>query len=139
MMLATPVRSSEWSSTTSTRERLTTADEAACGSAVAIVRPWNRERGRLPGEDDFHTRPRRSHERQRGADPLRALAHDGHSEPRCAAIARDPDAIVRHRQAEADAADGARVHDDAAGAAVADGVGERLLGDADDFGLDAGG
>src|SRR5436305_9981811 len=114
MMLATPVRSSAWSSTTSTRA---TAATTTRGSAImdCLLGARDRERRRLPGEHDLGAGPRRGHEGQRGADALGALAHAGHAEAAGAEVARHPAAVVGHRQAEADAADGSRAHHDAAG------------------------
>src|SRR5258706_3525957 len=139
MMLATPVRSSAWSSTTSTRAALgATSAAAARDSDIAIcrsLRPWYSKRRRLPGENDLGTGPRRGHERQRGPDALGALAHAGHAEAAVDAVAGDPAAIVGHRQAESDAAYGSRAHHDAAGVGMTDGVGQRLLRDADNLAL----
>src|SRR5690348_17536456 len=114
MMLATPVRNSEWSSTTSTRARgRSVLTDAACGSASAMARARNREGRRLPGEHDLGPRACRRDEGQLGADALGALAHAGHAEPIRPAIPRDAAPVVGHREPEADATDGAGAHGDA--------------------------
>src|SRR5438045_9607844 len=114
MMLATPVRSSEWSSTTRTRAGPGTTPAAAPrDSTIAIGRSlcsWYCKRRRLPGEHDLGAGPRRGHERQRGPDALGALAHAGHAEAAGAEVAGDPAAVVGHRQAEPDTANGSRPH-----------------------------
>src|SRR3954454_3110474 len=118
MMLATPVRSSEWSSTTRTRARPgvpSIAARAATGrdSAIAIgrlLRAGNGEGRRLPGEHDLGAGARRGHEGQRGADALGALAHAGHAEAAGPEVAGDAAAVVAHRQAESDAAHGSGAH-----------------------------
>src|SRR6185312_7018288 len=140
MMLATPVRSREWSSTTSTRAGPgTTPIAAPRDSTIAIgclLCSRDRERRRLPGEHDLGAGPRCGHEGQRGPDALGALAHAGHAETTAAEVAGDPAAVVGHRQAEADAADGPGTHHDAARVGMADGVGQRLLRDAEDLAFD---
>src|SRR4029450_8569081 len=105
------------------------------GSALGIGAPWDRERRRLPRKDDLRASPRRGDERQRRANVLGALAHAGHAEPGSAPVAGHAPPVVSHRQSEPDAADGAGVNDDAAGARMAGGVGQGLLGDADDLAL----
>src|SRR5258706_7757693 len=120
MMLATPVRSSEWSSTTRTRARArATAAGTTSASVVAIGGTRNRKRRRFPCQHDLGAGARRGHERQRRADALGALAHAGHAEAAVAAVAGDAAAIVGHRQQESDATDRARPHHDAAGARAA--------------------
>src|SRR5882762_10288994 len=105
MMLATPVRRSEWSSTTSTRAwRVSLACGVTRASAVDIARPRNRERGRLPGDHDFGTGSRGRDEGQRCPDPVGPFPHARHAEPGGDAIAGDAAPIVCDRQPEADAA-----------------------------------
>src|SRR5215208_5538979 len=138
MMLATPVRNREWSSTTSTRAWSAVAPAGVLWeSADGIVASRNGERRRLPCEDDFSTRSRGGDEGQRRANPLGALPHARHAEPGRRAVATDASAVIRHRQPEPHTAHGAGTHDDAMGASMANGVGERFLGDADDLPLDA--
>ena len=140
MMLATPVRSSAWSSTTSTPRR----GDAGAGAVRRRV-SWAASAG-LGIENDGGSqasttsvpRARRGDDGQRRADALGALAHAGHAEAGPAARRRDAAAVVGHRQAEADAAHARGVHGDAPRPRVPDGVGQRLLGDADDLALDAG-
>src|SRR6188472_2037547 len=98
-----------------------------------MARSRNRERRRLPREDDLRPRPRRGDERQLGADAFGALAHAGEAESVGRAVARHPTAIVGYRQPEAHTAHGAGAYDDAFRARMAHGVGERFLRDADDL------
>src|SRR3982750_2380964 len=99
-MLATPVRSSAWSSTTSTAARaVLTAGET---SASSIGLSWNGEGRRFPREHHFGAGARRGHDRERGADPFGALLHAGHSEAGIAMFPRDAAPIVSHREPEAD-------------------------------------
>src|SRR5258708_12881573 len=139
MMLATPVRNTDWPSTSTTRACLPT-DPAGVGDAstVDLARQRYRESGLLPREHDFGAGSRGRHEGERRADPVRPFLHARHAEPGGAAIARDAAAIVRDRQPETNAAHRTRAHDDPAGACMPDGVGERFLGDADDFAFHAG-
>src|SRR3954447_8308717 len=114
MMLATPVRSSEWSSTTNTRALAGATADASCESAAVIARPRNRERRRLPRQHHFGAGTRRGDERQRGADAFGPFAHDGHAESRRGALARNAHAVVGYRQPETDAAHRVGMDDDAA-------------------------
>src|SRR3977135_423951 len=128
MMLATPVRSSEWSSTTSTRARTrATAAGATSASVVAIGGPPGRTSRPVPCPADpaGGAGARGGDERQRGADALGPLAHARHAETAGAAITRDAAAIVGHRQQESDPANGARAHHDAAGGCLGPPAGPR--------------
>src|SRR5258708_7578498 len=119
MMLATPVRSSEWSSTTSTRARTrATAAGATAASVIAIGGSRDRKRRRFPCQHAPGAGARRGDERQRCPDALGPLAHAGHAETAGAAITRDAAAIVGHREQESDPANRARAHHDAAGVRV---------------------
>src|SRR6202790_5029728 len=128
MMLATPVRNSEWSSTTSTRAWSVAVPVCVLlESTVAIPRSRNRECGWLPRQHDFGAGSRGGHECQRRADALGSLPHARHAEPGRAAIAGDATAIVRDRQPETDATHRPRAHGDATRACMPDGIGECLL------------
>src|SRR6187399_522936 len=105
MMLATPVRSSAWSSTMRTLAGIT-ATETTSG----MRRTWNGERRRLPGEYDLGALARCRDDCQRGADALGTLLHAGHTEAAILPIARDAAAIVGHRQPEPSGAHRRRLH-----------------------------
>src|SRR5689334_17649983 len=108
MMLATPVLSSAWSSTSRTRAG---SDFAAVGSTGNM--DLRRQRRRLPGEHDLGAVPRCGDDRQRGPDFFGALLHAGHAEARWRPVAADPAAVVGHRQAHADRLIGNRADGDA--------------------------
>src|SRR5688572_8316427 len=113
MMLATPVRKSEWSSTTSTRAcRVAGRAGVTRASTVAMARPRNREGGRLPRQHDLGTGSGGGDEGQRGTDPLGAFPHARHAEACGAAIAADATSIVCNRQPESNPAYSAGTHDD---------------------------
>ena len=139
MMLATPVRSSEWSSTTSTRAcawRAAPVTSRASASALA-ARGIVNDAGSQASTTSV---------------PARAAVTNVSDAPMCSARSRmlvmpkpptapvagmpRPSSATERRKP--DAADGAGLHDDAAGAGVAGGVGQRLLRDADDLAFDAG-
>src|SRR5262249_16453283 len=130
MMLATPVRSSAWSSTTSTVERpavwMTSADHMdLCG-----------QRCRFPGEHDLRPAARRRDDGERGADALGTLLHARHAEARRRRVARNPAPIVGNREAKAERANGRRANRDPARAWVLARIRQRFLRDADDLALD---
>src|SRR5262249_32505751 len=77
MMLATPVRSSAWSSTTST---------VALTGSPAVESTGNmdprRQRGRLPRQHHFGAAARSGDDGERRADACGAFLHAGHPEAR---------------------------------------------------------
>src|SRR6188474_1592422 len=92
MMLATPVRSSAWSSTSSTVAfRVMTTASAGNVHLYRKVR-W------LPGEHDFGSAARRGDDCQRGADAFRTFLHAGHPEAARCVTVRDPATIVCNGQ-----------------------------------------
>src|SRR6185436_11498516 len=129
MMLATPVRSSAWASTSSTR-----AGAAAMSACNVYLR---RQRSGIPGQHYLRPVARRGDHGQRGADAVGALLHAGHAEAGRHRIARDAAAVVGDREAESHRLRGRGAHGDAARARVADGVVQGLLHDGDDLALDA--
>src|ERR1043166_2071805 len=122
MMLATPVLSSAWSSTSMTVAGLTDVSDGNVH--------LRGQRCRLPGEDHFRTFPQPRHDRERRADPIRALLHAGHSKPgRGGLVGNHPAAVVGDGQAEADGPIGLGANRDSLRARVAYRVGERFLSD----------
>src|SRR5688572_4702137 len=101
MMFATPVLSSAWSSTTSTR-----AWPAAPATASVCNMDLRGQRRRFPGQHDFGAVARRRDDRQRRADSLRTLLHAGHAESAGGPLPGDPAAVVGDREAEAKRSDG---------------------------------
>src|SRR5262245_5920771 len=100
MMFATPVRSSAWSSTSST------LDAAAAPDAIsADSMDLRRQRRGFPREDDLGPAARRGDDRERRADALRSLLHARHPESG-RRFTSDSPPIVRHRQAEPNRLDG---------------------------------
>ena len=110
MMFATPVRTRAWSSTTRTRRLgggghrgLRGHHDGSPAATDALGQELgDRERRRLPGEDDFGAGTRRGHDGQRGADAIGALLHARHAEAasrgvpwRCRARRRRPTAGSR--------------------------------------------
>src|SRR5438105_737211 len=139
MMLATPVRSSAWSSTS-----MTVAFFAATPRLASLARGepstgnvhLQRKVRRLPCQDDFRPAARRGHDGERCANPLRALLHARHPEAARRLSVRDAAAIVRNRQTHADRAHGRGADGDAPRARMPHRVAERLLRDADNLPLD---
>src|SRR5689334_21391182 len=130
MMLATPVRSSAWSSTSSTVAfRVMTTASAGNVHLRRKVR-W------LPGEHDFGSAARRRDDRQRGADALRTFLHARHAEAAGCMTVRDPPTIVCNRQPDTNRSDGGRTERNPLRPRMPDGVAQRLLRDADDLALD---
>src|SRR4030095_8424257 len=130
-MLATPVLSSAWSSTSSTRARTAGLTRASAGN----VHLHGQRRG-IPGDDDLGAFARPGDDGQRGADALGALLHAGQAEPRRRLVADHAAAVVGDREADADRLHGRGPHRDPARPRMADGIGERFLRDADDLALD---
>src|SRR5215467_16302455 len=121
MMLATPVRSRAWSSTSSTLA-FSVATAASAGDM-----DLRREPRRLPGEHHFGAAAWRRDDCQRRADLVRALLHARHAEARTRLIPHDAAAVVGDRQAKADRLDCRSADGDAFRARVTHRVGECLL------------
>src|SRR5258706_3698901 len=127
MMLATPVRSRAWSSTTTTRAR---------SGDMFVLR--DRERRRLPRQYDLGAGPRGGDDGQRGAAALGTLLHAGEAEADALALLGDPASVVGDGEPEPDRADGRGVQADQLRTGVQHGVCECFLGDAGDLVHDAG-
>src|SRR5215510_356539 len=114
----------------------TVARRAATAASVCDMNLC-RHRRRLPREHDLGTAAWRGDNGQRGADAIGALLHARHPETRPGPALSDALAVISHRQAQTDGTDSRSPDRDASRAGMPDGVGQRLLRDADDFALDA--
>src|SRR4029453_17032420 len=132
MMLATPVRSSAWSSTRSTRASPDAPDvESACNMDLRRQGRW------FPCEHDFRAIAWRRHDRQRGTDTLGSLLHPNHPEPGVRRIPADAAAVVSDREAQPDRLHSRCANLDAARARGTNGIRQRLLRDRPDLAFDA--
>src|SRR5688572_27245998 len=129
MMLATPVRSSAWSSTSSTLAR------AARGSVAGM--DLRRQMRRFPGQHYFSAAARRRDDRQRGADAVGPFLHARHAEATGRAFTRNAAAVVGNGQTQPERVRRRGADRDPVGAGVPYGIGQRLLSDADDLAFDA--
>src|SRR5512138_1272498 len=102
MMLATPVRKSAWSSTSST---VAFSVMAAASAGNVHLR---RKVRRLPGEHDLSAAAWRRNDRQRRPDAFRTFLHARHPEAAGRLPVRNAAAIICNRQPHADGSDAGR-------------------------------
>src|SRR5687767_1512672 len=132
MILATPVRTSAWSSTTSTVAFAAATAELSAGDMDLC---W--KSGRFPGKDDLGTPARSGHDRQRRANALGPFVHARHSKTRRGAIADDAAAVVGNRQPQPQGLDRGRLDRDPPRARVSHGVRQGFLCDAENLAFHA--